>query len=168
MLTTLQERREIEAALHDGDLWAVAATNALELGVDVGSLDVTLHLGFPGKLSQRQKMPIMLFELYAARPVLPACLRACLLVCPSVHLCAWLAGRPGWLAGLLSGWDDVLVPACITTSALCTCRWLQLYGYQPVDKTVIKHPTSLHACLLCFMPLLSHVQNDSLWLLGSV
>ena len=43
-----QERREIEAALHDGDLWAVAATNALELGVDVGSLDVTLHLGFPG------------------------------------------------------------------------------------------------------------------------
>ena len=44
----LQERREIEAALHDGDLWAVAATNALELGVDVGSLDVTLHLGFPG------------------------------------------------------------------------------------------------------------------------
>ena len=49
--TVLQERREIEAALHDGQLWAVAATNALELGVDVGSLDVTLHLGFPGKLS---------------------------------------------------------------------------------------------------------------------
>ena len=46
----MQERREIEAALHDGDLWAVAATNALELGVDVGSLDVTLHLGFPGAL----------------------------------------------------------------------------------------------------------------------
>ena len=46
----MQERREIEAALHDGDLWAVAATNALELGVDVGSLDVTLHLGFPGVL----------------------------------------------------------------------------------------------------------------------
>jgi len=47
----VQERREIEAALHDGDLWAVAATNALELGVDVGSLDVTLHLGFPGTLA---------------------------------------------------------------------------------------------------------------------
>ena len=48
LLLPLQERREIERALHDGDLWAVAATNALELGVDVGSLDVTLHLGFPG------------------------------------------------------------------------------------------------------------------------
>ena len=49
----LQERREIEAALHDGQLWAVAATNALELGVDVGSLDVTLHLGFPGMHSMQ-------------------------------------------------------------------------------------------------------------------
>ena len=36
--------RSIEAGLHGGTLWGVAATNALELGVDVGSLDVTLHL----------------------------------------------------------------------------------------------------------------------------
>ena len=43
-----QERRQIERALFEGKLWAVAATNALELGVDVGSLDATLHLGFPG------------------------------------------------------------------------------------------------------------------------
>lgn len=43
-----QERREVEAALFGGTLMGVAATNALELGIDVGSLDVTLHLGFPG------------------------------------------------------------------------------------------------------------------------
>ncbi len=39
------ERRDLERRLHCGELLAVAATNALELGVDVGCLDVTLHLG---------------------------------------------------------------------------------------------------------------------------
>jgi hypothetical protein len=43
-----QERREIEKALLNGDILGVAATNALELGVDVGGLDMTMHLGFQG------------------------------------------------------------------------------------------------------------------------
>ena len=44
-------RRAIEGSLFNGNLKGVAATNALELGIDVGALDVTLHLGFPGTVS---------------------------------------------------------------------------------------------------------------------
>lgn len=39
------ERRQIEKRLFNGDLLAVVATNALELGVDIGSLGM-LHLSF--------------------------------------------------------------------------------------------------------------------------
>jgi DEAD/DEAH box helicase domain-containing protein len=42
------ERREIEAALKDGTLRGVISTNALELGVDIGTLDAVLMSGYPG------------------------------------------------------------------------------------------------------------------------
>src|SRR5207249_10278087 len=37
-----EERRQLERALIDGELLGVAATTALELGIDVGSLDAAL------------------------------------------------------------------------------------------------------------------------------
>jgi DEAD/DEAH box helicase domain-containing protein len=43
-----EDRRRIEQELSDGDLVAVAATNALELGIDIGSLDAAVLTGFPG------------------------------------------------------------------------------------------------------------------------
>ena len=48
----LQDRRKIEADLFEGKLLGVAATNALELGIDVGHIDATLHLGFPGSVAR--------------------------------------------------------------------------------------------------------------------
>ncbi|XP_052179603.1 uncharacterized protein LOC127792955 [Diospyros lotus] len=46
-----EDRRRIESELFSGKLCGVAATNALELGIDVGHVDVTLHLGFPGSIA---------------------------------------------------------------------------------------------------------------------
>jgi len=48
---TAQERRTIERRLLDGDLLGVSATNALELGIDVGLLDAVISVGFPGTVA---------------------------------------------------------------------------------------------------------------------
>jgi DEAD/DEAH box helicase domain-containing protein len=45
------ERRAIEQELFAGRLRAVAATNALELGIDIGSLDVALLVNYPGTIA---------------------------------------------------------------------------------------------------------------------
>ncbi|MEZ4649222.1 MAG: DEAD/DEAH box helicase [Candidatus Eisenbacteria bacterium] len=46
-----EERRKIESALFDGDLLGVISTNALELGIDVGSLDAAIMVGYPGTIA---------------------------------------------------------------------------------------------------------------------
>ena len=48
---TAQQRREIEGRLSSGDLLGVSATNALELGIDIGLLDAVISVGFPGTVS---------------------------------------------------------------------------------------------------------------------
>ncbi|KAL4986327.1 hypothetical protein BDW68DRAFT_188919 [Aspergillus falconensis] len=46
-----QDRRRIEAEMFQGQLLGIVATNALELGVDIGSLDAVITLGFPYSIS---------------------------------------------------------------------------------------------------------------------
>lgn len=46
-----RERRDVEQALADGKLVGIAATNALELGIDVGALGAVVVNGFPGTLA---------------------------------------------------------------------------------------------------------------------
>lgn len=44
---TPQDRRQIEREMFDGKLVGIVATSALELGVDIGSLDAVITVGFP-------------------------------------------------------------------------------------------------------------------------
>ncbi len=45
------ERREIERGLRDGRIRGVVSTSALELGIDVGSLDTVVMAGYPGSIA---------------------------------------------------------------------------------------------------------------------
>src|SRR5438094_1041527 len=44
-------RREIEKGLREGAVRAVVSTNALELGIDIGALDVSVLAGYPGTIA---------------------------------------------------------------------------------------------------------------------
>jgi DEAD/DEAH box helicase domain-containing protein len=53
---TAQQRREIERRLAAGDLKAVVATSALELGIDIGALDAAICTTFPGTVASLRQM----------------------------------------------------------------------------------------------------------------
>ncbi len=53
---TPQQRREIERRLAEGELLAVCATSALELGIDIGELDAAICVTFPGTVASLRQM----------------------------------------------------------------------------------------------------------------
>jgi DEAD/DEAH box helicase domain-containing protein len=53
---TSQQRRELERRLVEGELLGVVATTALELGIDIGSLDAAICVTFPGTVASLHQM----------------------------------------------------------------------------------------------------------------
>ncbi len=53
---TPNQRREVEARLASGELLAVVATDALELGIDIGELDAAICVTFPGTVASLRQM----------------------------------------------------------------------------------------------------------------
>jgi DEAD/DEAH box helicase domain-containing protein len=53
---TPQQRRDIERRLVDGELLGVVSTDALELGIDIGSLDAAICVTFPGTVASLRQM----------------------------------------------------------------------------------------------------------------
>jgi len=49
------QRREIEAGLRDGSVKTVVATNALELGIDIGGLGAAILVGYPGTIASARQ-----------------------------------------------------------------------------------------------------------------
>ncbi|MCC7116903.1 MAG: DEAD/DEAH box helicase [Anaerolineales bacterium] len=49
------QRREIEQGLREGQVTTVVATTALELGIDIGGLDATLLIGYPGTIASARQ-----------------------------------------------------------------------------------------------------------------
>ncbi|MBK8231413.1 MAG: DEAD/DEAH box helicase [Candidatus Eisenbacteria bacterium] len=86
-----EERRKIEAALFDGELLGVISTNALELGVDIGSLDVALMVGYPGTIASTWQQ--------AGRAGRRHEESAAILIAHNAPLDQYLAQNPEWFFG---------------------------------------------------------------------
>jgi DEAD/DEAH box helicase domain-containing protein len=82
-------RRSIEKGLRDGSIRTVVSTNALELGVDIGSLDVCVMVGYPGTVSSTFQR--------AGRVGRRSQESACVMIARSGAMDQFLMQQPGYL-----------------------------------------------------------------------
>lgn len=85
------ERRQVEARLRSGNLSCVVSTNALELGVDIGALDASVVVGYPGTVAS--------FWQEAGRAGRRGDLSAVFLVATPTPIDQYLADHPAYLLG---------------------------------------------------------------------
>src|SRR5580698_6335285 len=86
-----EERRAIERRLREGEILCVVATNALELGIDIGELDAVVCAGYPGSIAATWQR----FGRAGRR----AGESICVLVASSAPLDQYLAREPDFLLG---------------------------------------------------------------------
>jgi DEAD/DEAH box helicase domain-containing protein len=84
-------RRAVEKGLRDGEVLGVVSTNALELGVDIGHLDVAVLAGYPGTIASLWQQ--------AGRAGRRAGQSAALFVATSAPLDQFMVGHPDYLFG---------------------------------------------------------------------
>ena len=82
-------RRQIERGLRSGEIHEVVSTNALELGVDIGSLDVAVLTGYPGTLASTVQQ--------AGRAGRRAGTSLALMVCRSTAMDQYVAAHPEYI-----------------------------------------------------------------------
>jgi DEAD/DEAH box helicase domain-containing protein len=83
------ERKAIEAGLRDGRVRGVVATNALELGIDIGGLDAAISVGYPGTIASTWQQ--------LGRAGRRATTSFAALVCSSSPIDQFLAAHPDYL-----------------------------------------------------------------------
>jgi DEAD/DEAH box helicase domain-containing protein len=86
-----EQRREIERKLREGEVLCVVATNALELGIDIGALDAVVCAGYPGSVAATWQR----FGRAGRRKGRSICV----LVTSSAPLDQFLAREPSYLLG---------------------------------------------------------------------
>ena len=88
------ERRAIERGLRDGSIHCVVSTNALELGVDIGSLDLAVLHGYPGSVASAWQQIGR-----SGRRALSGKASAAVMVASSLPLDQFLAANPSYFFG---------------------------------------------------------------------
>ncbi|MBN1606404.1 MAG: DEAD/DEAH box helicase [Polyangiaceae bacterium] len=83
-------RRAVERGLRDGQILCVVATNALELGIDIGDLDAVVCAGYPGSIAGT-------WQRFGRAGRRPAGTSLAVLVCSSSALDQFLARDPEYL-----------------------------------------------------------------------
>jgi DEAD/DEAH box helicase domain-containing protein len=87
-----RQRREIEQGLRSGEIKGVVSTSALELGIDIGGLDVSIMAGYPGSVSS--------FWQRAGRAGRTRRTSCSVLVASSSPLDQYMIGNPDYFFGL--------------------------------------------------------------------